>query len=247
MSILIRTERGTMKLYHVAVDSSKVELEVLQEAKPPRLLLSYFYYRNKPLKNYVEKLGYVPEIVLDSGAWSAHNKGKGIALTDYIKYIDDNQELIKIYFSLDVMFDSHLSYRYWQIMKEKGYNPIPIFHYGEDEKYLKKYINQTDYIGLGGTVPENDKNKVADWVRMIVWQYPEIKFHLLGSSSGKIIDTCDLESTDSSTWFMQAVMGKPKHIKGTSREAKKERALYNLKRELEIYASHPIPSVHCGC
>jgi hypothetical protein len=233
-----------MKLFHVAVDSSTAELEALQEVKPPRLLLSYYYFRNKPLKEYVQKLGYLPEILLDSGAWSAYSKEKGIALTDYIKYIKENEQYINKYFSLDVIGDSDLSYWYWQIMREKGMKPIPVFHYLEDEKLLQKYANQTGYIGLGGTVTEKDKNKVANWARMIVWQYPEIKFHLLGSSSNKIIDTCDVESLDSSTWFMQSVNGKPEHIKGTSREAKINRAIFNLKRELELYASDFISSFH---
>jgi len=235
-----------MKLYHVAVDSSTAELEVLQQVKPPRLLLSYFYFKNKPLGEYIERLGYTPEIILDSGAYSAWTKGKGIALTDYIKYIQENKEFIHKYFSLDVVEDSQMSYRYWQIMKEKGLKPIPVYHYGENESVLQKYANQTGYIGLGGTVPVSNKSEVADWARMITWQYPEIKFHLLGSSSGKIIDTCDLESTDSSSWFMQAVMGKPEHIKGKSREAKIKRALYNLKRELEQYAGISLPSVNSG-
>lgn len=223
-----------MKIYHVAVDSSTAELEALQEVKPPRLLLSYFYFRNKPLKEYVERLGYTPEIMLDSGAYSAWTKGKGIALTDYMKYIEENKEYISNYFSLDVIGDSQMSYRYWQIMKEKGYKPIPVFHYNSHEMFLELYRNQTDFIGLGETVPEKDKNKVSEWVRLLSWQYPEVRFHLLGSSSRKIIDHCDMYSCDSSTWFMMAINGYPKHIKGTSRIAKIERAKFNLLKELEL-------------
>lgn len=221
-----------LKLYHVAVDSSTAELEVLQQVKPPRLLLSYFYFKNKPLGEYIERLGYKPEIILDSGAYSAWTKGKGIPLTDYLRYIKENRECVQEYFSLDVVEDSLMSYRYWQIMKEKGFNPIPVYHYGEDEKMLQLYANQTNYIGLGGTVPEKNKAEVANWARMITWQYPEIKFHLLGSSSGKIIDTCDLESTDSSSWFMQAVMGKPEHIKGKTREAKNKKGSIQPKKRV---------------
>ena len=225
-----------MELYHVAVDTSTAELEALKIVKPPRLLLSYFYFRNKPLGKYLERLGYQPEIILDSGAWSAHTKGKGIALTDYMKYLDENEEWIKSYFSLDVVFDSLMSYRYWQIMREKGYNPIPVFHYGDQSNVLERYVDQTDYIALGGTVPIRDKEKVASWVREIICEYPETKFHLLGSSSPKIIDTCVLESADSSTWFTQAFNGNPKHIKGRSRESKIERAVYNLEKELKDFS-----------
>lgn len=223
-----------MKLYHVAVDSSTAELEVLKHLKPMKLLLSYFYFRNKPLKEYLVKLGYRPEILFDSGAWSAYNKGKDIALTSYMKYLKENETYIYRYFSLDVCYDPELTWWYYKIMLDKGFNPIPVYHYGTDEKWLRKYTNESNYIGLGGTVPITSKIDVANWVRMIVWQYPEIKFHLLGSSSEKIFNTCDLESMDSSSYFMMAINGYPKHIKGTSREAKIERAIYNLQKELEI-------------
>jgi hypothetical protein len=235
-----------MNIYHVAVDSSTAELESLKEVKPPRLLLSYFYFKNKPLNEYIEKLGYQPDIMLDSGAYSAFTKGKGIALTDYMKYIEENKEYITHYFSLDVIGDSEMSYWYYSIMKEKGFDPLPVYHYGSDEKWLKKYIKESIYIGLGGTVPEKSKSKVSDWVRMITWEYPETDFHLLGSTSDKIIDTCDIASVDSSSWFMQAIMGSPKHIKGRTREAKIKRAKYNLKRELETYEGISLPTVNSG-
>lgn len=223
-----------IKIYHVATDKSSAENEALKQVKPERLLLSYFYFRNKPLDQFIEKIGYTPEIFLDSGAYSAYTKGKGIALTDYLRYISDNQRWIKSYFSLDVMFDSLLSYRYYQIMKEKQYNPIPVFHYGEPLHILQRYAEHTDFIALGGTVPEQNKSKVAEWTQGIIEKHPEIKFHLLGSSSRKIIDTCDLYSCDSSTWIMGAFNGYPKHIKGTTREAKIERAVFNLQKELEL-------------
>lgn len=235
-----------MELYHVVTASTSVEIEVIKQVKPPRLLLSYYYFKNRPLERFISEIGYKPKIMLDSGAYSAFTKGKGIALTDYLKYVQDNREYIDLFISLDVIQDSDLSYWYWHIAREKGYKPIPVFHYLEDEKVLSKYANQTDYIALGGTVPEKDKNKVADWVRLIVAQYPEIKFHVLGTSSRKVIDTCAIASADSSTWIMQAIMGNPKHITGKSREAKVERAIYNLKGELELYASDILPAVNSG-
>lgn len=225
-----------MKIYHVAVDSSTAELETLREVKPPRLLLSYFYFRNKSLKDYTEKLGYIPEIMLDSGAYSAYTKGKGIALTDYMKYIEENKDYISYYINLDVFGDNEMSYDYYRIMKKKGYNPIPVVQYGGDDEYwLKKYYeNGERHLALGGTVPVKSKWEVSEWVRLLSWQYSEVKFHLLGSSSRKIIDHCDMYSCDSSTWFMQAINGKPKHIKGTSRTSKIERATFNLKKEMDL-------------
>lgn len=218
------------------MDSSTAELEALQEVKPPRLLLSYFYFRNKSLKDYVERLGYTPEIMLDSGAYSAWTKGKGIALTDYMRYIEENKQYIFRYMNLDVFGDNQMSYDYYEIMRRKGFSPIPVVQYGEDhEEWLNKYYqNGERFMALGGTVPIKNKWEVSDWVRLLSWQYPEVNFHLLGSSSRKIIDHCDMYSCDSSTWFMMAVMGKPNHIKGTSRQAKMERAKFNLKKELDL-------------
>lgn len=224
-----------MRIYIVAVDSSTAEVEVLQHVKPPYLLLSYFYFRNKPLKDYLKKLGYQPkEILMDSGAFSALNKGRGIALTDYMTFIDQNPEITN-YISLDVIGDEMMSYEYFRLMKLKGYNPIAVVHYGENYRYwLEKYFMEGErHIALGGTVPIKDKRKVAAWVNEIQKAFPAIQFHLLGSSSGKIVDHCDIFSCDSSTWFMEAINGKPKEIKGTTREAKIRRAIYNLKREVE--------------
>lgn len=225
-----------MKIYHVAVDSSTAELEALHQVKPPRLLLSYFYFRNKPLKDYIERLGYTPEIILDSGAYSAYTKGKGIALTDYMKYIEDNKKYISHYMNLDVFQDNQMSFDYFCILKKKGFNPIAVVQYGDDHmEWLEKYYQLGErYMALGGTVPITNKWEVSEWVRLLSWQYPEVKFHLLGSSSRKILDHCDVYSVDSSTWFMMAINGYPKHIKGHSREAKIERAKFNLQKELEL-------------
>jgi hypothetical protein len=144
-----------MKIYHVAVDSSTAELETLKEVKPPRLLLSYFYFRNKPLNDYIERLKYQPEILLDSGAYSAWTKGKGIALTDYMKYIKENKDYISAYINLDVFGDNEMSYDYYQIMKRKGYNPIPVVQYGVNHmEWLEKYYQHGErFMALGGTVP----------------------------------------------------------------------------------------------
>lgn len=227
-----------MKIYHVAVDSSTAELEALKEVKPPRLLLSYFYFKNKPLKNYVERLAYKPEFLIDSGAYSSYTKGRGIALTDYMKYIDENKEYITHYMNLDVFQDNQMSFDYFCILKKKGYSPIPVVQYGDDHmEWLEKYYHLGErYMALGGTVPIKNKWEVSAYVRMLAWQYQDVKFHLLGSSSRKIIDHCDMYSCDSSTWFMMAINGYPKQIKGTSRKAKIERAVFNLKREVELLA-----------
>lgn len=225
-----------MNIYHVTA-GRKDEIAAIKAARPPRLLLSYFYFRRKSLQEFIDALGYRPEILIDSGAWSAFNSGVEISIVNYMNFLQENLDLglIDHYVSMDVIGDSDLSLTFWLIMRKKGFSPIPVYHYKEDEKYLKYYAKRSELIAIGGTVPEQNKRIVADWVRVIVWTYPEIKFHLLGSSSRKIIDTVDLFSVDSSTWIMQAKNGRPGHIPGESRGAKIKRAIYNLEREIELF------------
>lgn len=224
-----------MRVYFVTA-GRKDEIKVIKEVKPKNLLLSYHYWKNKSLESFIEEIGYKPRILLDSGAWSAYTSGKTINIDDYIKYIKKNKAHIWHYIALDVIGDSGRTYTQYLQMKSKGLDPIPVFHYMNNEKILVRYIEHHGAvdIALGGTVPIKNKAEVAEWVKMISWLYPA-KYHLLGSSSRKIIDHCDIDSCDSSTWIVGSAMGKPKHIPGRDREAKLKRATYNMRRDEETY------------
>lgn len=226
-----------MKIYHVVTHSTYAEIDVIKEVQPPRLLLSYFYFKNRPLKDFIKLIGYRPqEILMDSGAYSAFTKGKSISLIDYLNYLNDNRLYINNFISLDVIGDSLISLKYFEIMELKGLTPIPVYHFGENESYLKTYIEKgAPLIALGNTVPINNKKIVAAWINELIEKHPSIKFHLLGSSSKKITEHTSIYSCDSSTWFKMAMNGKPKHIKGVSRDAKIKRAVHNLKLELEAF------------
>lgn len=206
----------------------------MTEAKPPKILVSYHYFKNRNLSEFIEQIGYKPEIMLDSGAYSSYTKGKNIALLDYMAYIERNKDYITSYISLDAIGDSDITFAYYEIMKMKGFNPIPVYHYGSNQDYLERYVELGErIIALGATVFIKDKNEVATWIKFIKMQYQDIDFHLLGSSSKKIIDHCDIHSCDSSTWIMMAINGKPKHIPGTNRDSKRKRALWNMKDHMK--------------
>jgi hypothetical protein len=226
-------ERQEMNLYFVVTAKSKMEIEVIKEVKPPKILVSYFYFRNRPLKNFIEQIGYHPEIMLDSGAYSAWTSGRNISPIDYMNYIDQNKEFISQYVALDVMGDADLTRAYYQIMKSKGYSPIPVFHYDDDIEYLQWYVEQGErYIALGSTVPVADKSEVVSWVKYLWMCFPYIEFHLLGSSHPLVLQCAQISSCDSSSWAMMAVNGKPHHIPGKSKKAKVKRAIWWMKKFL---------------
>ncbi|MCP1354600.1 hypothetical protein [Aneurinibacillus migulanus] len=227
-----------MKLYFVVTDATSIEAEVVRKIQPERLLMSYHYFRTKGIYSFIEKIGYKPkEIILDSGAFSAATKGRNISPIDYMRFIDENSEYIMRYIALDVIGDPDLTRMYYDIMRFKGYNPVPVYHFGDEMKYLDYYVKQgADYVALGGCAREWSRGKVVQWVQGAIGKYPDVKFHFLGSSSRKITDHCDLYSADSSTWIMQAINGYPKEIPGRTRESKVLRAEWQMKRLIEEYA-----------
>jgi hypothetical protein len=236
-----------VKVYFVTV-GLREELEVIKRVRPPRLLCSYWYFKNKPLAELCAELGYRPEILLDSGAYSAYTKGKNVNLLDYMAYIEANRNHIEKYISLDVIGDERLTLLVYQLMRGDGLNPAPVVHYGRDAAAaLRRYtLYGAKQIALGGTVPIRDKNEVAHWCDEMKRSYPRGRFHLLGSTSPTLLQNGALASCDASTWYLAAVKGRPRTIPGKSREAKMARAEANMRRIMEEFNENPVPFTDRG-
>ena len=222
-----------MKVYFVTIGKSE-EIEIIRRLRPKALLCSYWYFKNRPPSQLIEQIGYTPEIMLDSGAYSAHTQGKSINPLNYMDYIEKNAKELSSYIALDVIGDTFITRMYYDIMRGKGLHPIPVYHYGESVESLKFYEQQGEkLIALGNTVPLKNKTKVAEWCQGLREQFPELHFHLLGSSSSKVLQCGALDSCDSSAWFRLAINGKPHHIPGLSRASKIDRAAFNMKKTME--------------
>jgi hypothetical protein len=216
-------------IIHFVSCNVKEEIEVIKNLKPPALLLSYHYFKNIELSEWVSKIGYQPNIMLDSGAYSAFTQGKPISLDSYINYINSNIKHINSYIALDYVLDGDKSLKSYLQMLDKGLSPLPCFHVKEPFTLLEEYLKYSDYISLGGSVPIRNKSAVANWINSIISKYPA-KYHALGTSSKKVLNSCDeLYSLDSSTWILQAIMGNPKHIDGGI----VEKATYNMKELMQ--------------
>lgn len=231
-----------MKVYFVTTGLWE-EVQVIKKVRPPRLLCSYWYFKNKPLSKFCEELGYQPEILLDSGAYSAFTKGKHVNVLDYIEYIRANRAYITNYISLDVIGDPLMTLLLCEFMWSACLCPLPVIHYGEDLKFMDYYQKGWPPIpiALGGTVPVRDKKAVAAWCAEVKRQYPDTELHLLGSSSKALLHSGALTSCDASTWYMQAVNGRPKTIPGRDRAAKIQRAEANMRRIMEVFDEATVP------
>lgn len=230
-----------MDVYFVTT-GLKEEIEVIKRVRPPRLLCSFWYFKNKPLAWLCEEIGYRPEILLDSGAYSAYTKGKNVNLLDFMDYIEANRAYISRYVSLDVIGDHKTTRMIWLLMRAKGLTPLPVVHYGDGLRAVEYYTDLfAKEIALGATVQIRDKREVARWCAEVKEHFPNVELHLLGSCSQKILQSGAVETCDSSTWYIQAINGRPAAIPGRTREAKITRAEANMRRIMEEFDEIPVP------
>lgn len=169
--------------------------------------------------------------ILDSGAYGAWRKGESINIYDYIAYAKRHQDYIVGCVNLDVIpgepgrtptqaeveDSARRSYENFQIMKQHGLNPMPVFHQGESFEWLQKYINDgIDYIGISpaadmmgwrGPDPEVWLDKVFNYITDDQG-YPIIKTHGFGITGAKYLRRYPWTSCDSTSWTRIANFGK---------------------------------------
>jgi hypothetical protein len=151
-------------------------------------------------------------LFLDSGAFSAFSKGVDININEYISFIKDNEDYLEVYANLDVIGDAEATLKNQRIMEKKGLKPLPCFHYGDDIKYLKLYMQEHNYIALGGMVPISTKNLIL-WLDEI-FSYicddkgmPKVKVHGFGLTSFDLMFRYPWYSIDSTSWVMTGRFG----------------------------------------
>jgi hypothetical protein len=134
-------------------------------------------------------------------------------LKNYIKFLHENKSKIDIFSNLDVINNPSLTSKNQQIMESEGLNPIPVFHLGCDEKWLKRLIDKYKYIALGGLVP-NPTRVLLPWLDR-VWKnylvddkgFPRVKVHGFACTSVTLMTRYPWYSVDSATCRKLAMYG----------------------------------------
>lgn len=183
----------------------------------PNILESY---------HYVDKQKYVDEmradsakVFLDSGAFSAFTLGVKIDLPTYCDYIQRNSDIIRVEDGavmasvLDGIGDPLQTYRNQLSMEELGVRPLPCFHYGEDNRYLKYYVDNYEYITLGGMVGKSS-DVLIKWLDQLWDKYltdssgrARLKVHAFGITALPVMKRYPWFSVDSSSWIQSAAFG----------------------------------------
>lgn len=171
-------------------------------------------------------------LMVDSGAHSLYreytrkNPAKAEIFFEsdvFWNYVDDYAEFIKlhkneidIYVSVDVVYNSELSWKVQKYLENTHkLNPMPVFHCFEDFKWLKKYIDNYDYIGLGGLAGKIGKQT---WVKVMgdpafnlicdaPDRMPRVKTHGFAVASPELFVKYPWFSIDSASWVIYGKYG----------------------------------------
>ncbi len=123
----------------------------------------------------------------------------------YIDFLQAQKDKLAIYTGLDVINNGELTYRNQKLMEAAGVSPVPVFHLGEDLKWLRRYVDKYEYIAIGGLIP-NTTRELYNWLdpifRDIICDskgYPRVKVHGLACTSLGLMTRYPWYSVDSAT------------------------------------------------
>tara|TARA_R100001143_G_scaffold58341_1_gene56170 strand:+ start:151 stop:1218 length:1068 start_codon:yes stop_codon:yes gene_type:complete len=167
------------------------------------------------------------DIILDSGAYSAWNSGDVITVEEYGTFLEANRDSFKHCVNLDVIpgvrnkkptpaeVDASAAAG-WENLKrleDRGFDPIPVFHQGEEFTWLEKMLKEGyEYIGIS---PANDrstpeKRAWLDFVFTLITDddgVPVVKTHGFGMTAIPLVYRYPWYSVDSITWIILAGYG----------------------------------------
>jgi len=84
-------------------------------------------------------------------SWEFYESEKFVTYLDsYITYCREHKQKFDFHATIDAIYNAELSWKIYQLLLDKGLSPLPVFHFGEPIKYLKRMCDTTDYIGIGG-------------------------------------------------------------------------------------------------
>jgi len=195
--------------YYAAV-ANKEEIAAVSVLPPIRILASYYIFKKK-IELIKKCIKDGNEMFIDSGAFSAENKGAIIDIDDYCKYVIETGATV--YAGLDVIGDPVASAKNIEYMERVyGLHPIPTFHMGGSFDNLRKLFGYP-YIALGGMVFAGGRREYCDEVwSIILREAPGIKVHGFGMTNLDLMERYPWYSVDSSTYKDGRRFGRPKML-----------------------------------
>lgn len=176
----------------------------------PRALLSYAYASKVTAEQFAE-WGDV-DVIIDSGAFTAHNSGKPIDHAAYLGWLGEHAHLIEFAFALDVIGDPLATldnYRHGIDVLAGTVRLVPTWHIGTSFDVLERYCAEADYVAVGGAVPyyqqQNDLYRLSLRAHEIA-RANGTRLHGLGMTGRRVMFGLPWASVDSSSWTIPARM-----------------------------------------
>lgn len=207
-----KPKKLNMLLYFAGAEP-RIIREMLTEAGAKNTLVTYF--KPKDTQHTIDEMtGPGKSVFVDSGAFTAFTQAKPIDIDAYIELIKKNKDRA-IFANLDVIGNAEATLKNQKYIESKGVEVIPAFHYNSDMKYLHYYLENYDYIALGGLVPlAKTKPVLKNWLNKCFKEIvpyiksKNIKVHGFGMSSGEILIKYPFYSVDSTSFLAGGKYGR---------------------------------------
>lgn len=188
----------------------------------------------KNIRDWIARKSDISKLFIDSGAYTAYTKGVILNVDDYITFLNSITSDCTVFAQLDTVPGQmgkpktaeerarapELSWRNYLYMRERLVEPlklIPVFHQGEDYKWLHNMLEYTDSDGMHipyiGISPAVDVPGLDDFLNTSFdiiehSSNPNVKTHAFGMTQLKVLETNPYTSADSTSWKLCAAMGR---------------------------------------
>ena len=178
--------------------------------------------------------GWKGKLLIDNGAFTVHRKGGTLNIDNYITWLNDNSENYDYAIALDdipgiwgcektiedVLKSPEKTWKNYLYMVKNCKKPeklLPVFHQGENFKYLKQIVEYTinnkpiEYICISGNKELTKKQRQEFYVKCYKLikesSNPNVKTHILGSATISDAENFPCTSMDASSWIMTGANG----------------------------------------
>lgn len=164
------------------------------------ILISYAYAKDN-LEDFAEIANHPSvDVLLDSGACTAANAGKGIKLDEYCEFLDQWGDKVFRYLALDVVGNPEGTESNLREMIAAGYKPVPVHVLGDDQRRMDELFEMSDYVALAGLRRPHKGHCPPAYVKAKMKWAAGRNVHWLGYTKESMISAFKPFSADSANW-----------------------------------------------
>lgn len=160
------------------------------------------------------KLGGVSAMVkTDNGHDYLRSKDFRQYVDSYVESLSRVSDKLEFAVSLDIIYNPKASWEIYKEFTDLGLSVLPVYHYGEDIKWLKRYMDSTDHLGISGLgqhITLKDWMPFGDQAWKVVSDYrgrPLVKVHGFALTGFSVISRWPWHSVDSTRSMGSARFG----------------------------------------